>query len=366
MLTLSTRIKIGVFVLLAVAILAYTAIRYANLGRLVGLRGYYVVKVNLADGGGLFANSAVTYRGVDIGKVGAMTLTARGVQADLDISDSAPPVPADTRAVVADLSAVGEQYIDLRPMTNSGPYLADGSVISQQDTRLPQPVTTLLNSIDSLARSIPLSSLRVVVNEFGLAFQGAGPKLTTLLESAYNFNTAAAASARSSATLITDGQAVLATQQEESTELASFSANLKLLAAQLDSSDADLRKLISNTTPAAVQVTGLLRDNDPSLSILFANLLTTADLTINREGAVEELLSTLPAAIAAGNTVITSNGANFGLALTFFDPLPCTSGYQGTPHRNGNNTSPAPPLNTSASCAEPVTQGEVRGSAHAP
>ena len=78
------------------------------------------------------------------------------------------------------------------------------------------------------------------------------------------------------------------------------------------------------------------------------------------------MLSALPAAVAAGNTVITANGANFGLALTFFDPLPCTVGYGGTPHRNGNDTSPAPSLNTGASCTEPVTQGEVRGSAHAP
>jgi len=43
------------------------------------------------------------------------------VQAQLDISDSAPRIPADTRAVVADLSAVRETYVALRPRTAAGP-----------------------------------------------------------------------------------------------------------------------------------------------------------------------------------------------------------------------------------------------------
>src|SRR5262249_9732233 len=157
-------------------------------------------------------------------------------------------------------------------------FLVDGSVIRQQDTQLPPPVTSLLSGIDALARSLPHNSLRTVVSELGLAFRGAGPKLQVLIDAAYSFNTAAAANISSETTLITDAKIVLATQQDESAALASFSANLELLAAQLDTSDADLRRLIAAATPAAAQVTGLLRDNDPSLGIVLANLLTASDL----------------------------------------------------------------------------------------
>lgn len=366
MLTRSVRIKIAVFAVLAVIMLAFTAVRYANLGRFLGMRGYYVVRVDMADGGGLFQNAAVSYRGVDVGRVGAMTLTANGVQADLNISDSAPPIPARTQAVVADLSAVGEQYIDLRPLADAGPFLTDGSVIRQQDTQLPPPVTNLITSIDALVRSVPDNSLRTVVRELGLAFRGAGPKLQTLLDAAYGFSTAAAVNIKPTTGLIDSSRTVLATQAAESGALHSFSTSLELLAAQFDKSDADLRKLIAAAPPAAAQVTGLLRDNDPSLGIVLANLLTASDLALTRQNALQELLSALPAAVAAGNTVITNNGANFGLALTFFRPLPCTAGYQGTRDRNGTSTSPAPPLNTAARCTEPVARGEVRGSAHAP
>jgi phospholipid/cholesterol/gamma-HCH transport system substrate-binding protein len=71
--------------------------------------------------------------------------------------------------------------------------------------------------------------------------------------------------------------------------------------------------------------------------------------------------------VAAVSPTITSKGANFGLSLSFFAPLPCTAGYGATIYRNGLNTSPAPPLNTSASCTSSASTGiDVRGSAHAP
>jgi phospholipid/cholesterol/gamma-HCH transport system substrate-binding protein len=132
------------------------------------------------------------------------------------------------------------------------------------------------------------------------------------------------------------------------------------------SSDPDLRALITAAPKAAEQVSDLLNDNDPDLGLTIANLLTTSELADSRQPALEELLSALPAVAAVGNTVVTKDGANFGLTLTFFDPLPCTDGYQGTTHDNGTDTKPSA-LNTSAACDSPPSTGiDVRGSANAP
>jgi phospholipid/cholesterol/gamma-HCH transport system substrate-binding protein len=153
----------------------------------------------------------------------------------------------------------------------------------------------------------------------------------------------------------------------ESGELNAFGHNSLLLAAQLDRSNGDLQRLIVNTPLAASQLAGLLQDNDITLGALIANLLTTSEVTLTRGKALDELLSALPAAVAAGSTVITSKGARFGVALTFFSPLPCTAGYGGTVYRNGLDTSPAPPLNTRARCVLPPGSGvDVRGPANAP
>ena len=72
MLTRATRIKIVVLAVIGVLVIGYTAFHYAGLGRLLGLRGYYVVQLELANGGGIFPQADVTYRGVSVGRVGAV------------------------------------------------------------------------------------------------------------------------------------------------------------------------------------------------------------------------------------------------------------------------------------------------------
>ena len=91
MLTRTTRIQLVAFAVIAVVVLAYTAFHYASLGRYFGLRGYYTVQLDLSNAGGIFPNGDVTYRGVSVGRVGALQLTPDGVVADLNISSLTGP-----------------------------------------------------------------------------------------------------------------------------------------------------------------------------------------------------------------------------------------------------------------------------------
>jgi phospholipid/cholesterol/gamma-HCH transport system substrate-binding protein len=367
MLTRATRIRLAVFAMVGILVIAYTGFHYADLGRFLGLRGYYVVRLDLANGGGIYSAADVTYRGVSVGRVGPMRLTGNGIEVDLDISDSAPRIPASLQAAVADLSAVGEQYVDLRPQTPGGPYLHSGSVIPERDTELPIPVTSLLNSVNTLATSLPLSSLRELTDELAAGFGGQGSNVASIVSGNAALIHAANATLRQTKALIRDSQEVIDTQVAESSELDSFSQNLLLLARQLDKSNASIGKLVVDGPQAAAQIADLLAETNPGLGDLIANLLTTSEVTLTRGADLDELLSALPAAVSVGSTAVTSKGATFGLALTFFDPLPCTAGYGGTVFLNGLATSPDAPLNTGAYCAKPASSGvDVRGSAHAP
>ncbi len=367
MLTAGTRLKIIAFAVIAVVVLVYVGVRYADVGRYIGLREYYVVEVELAETGGLFTNAEVTYRGVPVGRVGELRLSDDGVVAELHIDRSAPPIPSDARAVVHNLSAVGEQYIDLTPTSSGGPFLANGSVIPNRATDIPAPVTSVVRSVNDLAASVPEESLRTVVDELYRAFSGQGQNLQALLDASRSLTGAASAHLPQTTRLIIDGRTVLRTQAEEGAALVSFAHDTRLLAAQLEESDADLRRLIRATPRAAEQVTALLRSTDPSLSVMLANLLTVSDLLLTRQDGLEQILVAYPKAVAAGNAVVDGGSLNFGMAVTFFDPLPCTAGYGGTTYRNGLDTSPGPPLNTGARCTMPASSGvNVRGSAHAP
>lgn len=365
--TRATVVKNIAFLVLAAVVLGVIGVRYADVGHYFGMRDYYTVRVELARTGGLFPHSNVTYRGVSVGRVGEVDLTGDGVEAELKIKKSAPRIPSDLRAVVANLSAVGEQYIDLRPKSAEGPFLAQDSVIRRTETGVPAPPTKVMTSIDRLVSSVPLESLRTVVDELGKTFEGRGDDLEVLLDTGGEYLRTADKAFPQTTALLTDAETVLRTQREEGRALTAFAKGAKELTGQLKDSDTDLRRLIADTPGAATQISALLRDLDPGLSVVLANLLTTSQVAVTRERGIEELLVRLPQATAAGATAITGKGANFGMTVTFFDPLPCTSGYGGTRYRDGSDTSGAPPLNTSARCTSPAGSGKnVRGSANAP
>ncbi|MEU0100166.1 MlaD family protein [Streptomyces sp. NPDC006267] len=367
MITLAIRLKNLAFLVIAVLVLGYLGVRYADLGHYVGLRSYYTVTVQLPQTGGLYTHSNVTYRGVSVGRVGPIDLTDEGVEAQLRIEKDAPPIPDSLTAVVANLSAVGEQYVDLRPTRADGPYLGNGSVIDEADTTIPAPPTDVLTSVDSLASSVDLESLRIVVEEFGAAFEGRGDDLQVLLDTGGDFVEAADKALPVTTRLMADGERVLRTQAEQGQALKGFASGAKELAAELKGSDADLRRLIATTPDAATQISGLLRDVDPAFGVVVANLLTTSEVAVTRQRGLEELLVKLPAVAAAGASAVDEDGARFGMSVTFFEPLPCTAGYGGTVYRNGLDTSDGPAVNTAARCTSaPGTGVNVRGSANAP
>lgn len=365
MLTRAVRIQVFAFVVIALSAVAFVGANYAGVDRLFG-GGTYTVRLQLDDGGGLFTNGEVTYRGVAVGRVGELRLTDDGMEADLLIDEAAPSIPVDSRAVVANRSAIGEQYVDLRPRGEGGPFLSDGAVIPKESTTIPMPVTTLLGNLSDFNRSVPVESLRTVVDELYTAMNDTGPSLQLLLDSSISFTETAAAHLPQTTMLIDDGATVLQTQLDSSAAWRSFSSNAKLFAAELSGADGDLRELIGAAPQAATQLSGLLADNNPELSVLVANLLTTADVFAVRNAAMEQLFVMLPKTVAATSTAISPESGNLSLALTFFDPKPCVTGYEGTPYRPGEEPSPTP-FRQDTACALPYGDPRlVRGAQNAP
>jgi phospholipid/cholesterol/gamma-HCH transport system substrate-binding protein len=366
MLTRKIVIQIIVFALIGVVAVVYAGMRYAGIASSVVDPGYQV-RMELTDGGGIFTNAEVTYRGVGVGKVTGMRLTSDGLEVDLHIDSSAPRIPADLKAAVADRSAVGEQYVDLVPDTNTGPYLVNGSTISKDRTSIPLPTQDLLGNLDKLADSVPTDALQNVVNELDAGFNNTGPDLQKLLDSVSDFTTTAQQQLPQTINLLDTGRTVLDTQNDEAGSIEAFSGSLKQVAAQLKTSDPDLRKLITTTPQAADQITDLLNESGPQLGAVLANTLTTADILATRQSGLNLVMVAYPELGAAATTVVPGDGtAHLGLALNLFDPPPCTAGYQGTQHRAADDTSPAT-LNTSAYCAEPPSTGvDVRGAENAP
>jgi len=369
MLTKRVRLQLIAFAVIAVVAIVYAAFRFTDIGRVFGVDGY-TVRMNLNESGGIFTNAEVTYRGYNVGRVGEIHLTREGLQLDLNIDPDAPDIPADLDAVVANRSAVGEQYVDLRPRADGGPFLSGASVIAADRTVTPVSTDTVIRDLDSLATSVPTDSLRTVVDELDKAFAGTGDDLQVLLDSTHDFTEMANQHLPQTITLINDGGTVLDTQNAQASNITSFASDLNLLAEQLKNSDPDLRRLITETPKLASQVSGLLRESGPGLGVVFANLLTTSDIVRARKDGLEYTLVSYPLFSAAGKGLLAADPgqAHLGLALNVFNPPPCTQGYEQTQRRDGTDTDSAnPPTPAQTYCAEPTGSPiNVRGSANAP
>ncbi|MCE7001398.1 MCE family protein [Kibdelosporangium philippinense] len=364
MLTRAVKWRFVAFIVIAVVAVTYAGARYAGLDRLFGASGY-VVTMQLRDSGGIFTNAEVTYRGVTVGRVGEMHLTDQGVDVEL-VMETGHEVPADTKATVANRSAIGEQYVDLQPTSERGPYLGEGSVIPSDRTSIPPATETMLSNLDGLVRSVPVDSLRTVVDELNTAFAGTGNDLQLLLDSAGQFTATASQHLPQTTGLLSTGRTVLERQQAEAQKLRAFSDGLQKLSAQLKTSDPDLRKLIQVTPVVADQVVDILRMSGPDLGVVFANLLTTTTITTSRTAAIEQFMVAYPVISAFTPSTSPDGTGHLGIMLNFFDPPPCVKGYEGTKQRSASQTDPIP-VNRNAYCAEPPNSPiGVRGSQNAP
>ncbi|HEX6341127.1 MCE family protein [Umezawaea sp.] len=360
-----TRVQLLLLVVIAVVGLTYTGAEYAGLDRLLGARGY-VVTARFTDSGGIFVNAEVTYRGVTVGRVTELRLTDRGVEVDLDVEPSAPPIPASARALVANRSAIGEQYVDLEPDDEHGPFLGQGSVIALDRTAVPPSPESVLTNLDALVTSVPTDSLRTVVDELHAAFTGAGEPLGRLLDSADSLTGAAVDHLPQTIGLLADGRTVLETQRAEAANIAAFGQGLARISAQLKESDPDLRAVIGRAPAVAAQVDDVLRTSGTDLGVLVANLLTTTQITTSRADAIEQALVVYPIVVATTRTTSPDGTGHLGAVLNFFDPLSCTRGYETTAQRPADDVT-AVPANGQAYCAEPPNSPiSVRGAQNAP
>jgi phospholipid/cholesterol/gamma-HCH transport system substrate-binding protein len=326
-----TKIQLVIFALVTVLGGMFVGGRYAQIDRLVVDRTY-TVTTHFADSGGSFEGAPVTYRGIEVGEVKSLTPERDGVRVDLAIENSAPKIPADLDALVANKSAIGEQYVDLRPRTASGPYLAQGTVIGKERTAIPVTSAELLIDVNSLVKSVDPDSLRTVVDELGRAFEGTGPDLARILDTTSSFIQTADDNIDVTRALIRNSDSVLQTQIDKRGAVAEFSTNLAKLSDTLVEADPDLRRLVDKGSEAARTLDAVVDENAPQLGAIVSDLRTVnAPLARNLPG-LQSIFVLYPYLLSGTYSVLTPAGddwnAAFGLALADQTPT-CTYAKSG-------------------------------------
>lgn len=370
MITARTKKQLIVFVIITLLGVSYVGARYARLDKLF-YDSSFNVNAQFAQSGGIFVGAEVDYRGVRVGQVSDMKLTRSTVDVVLSIDNKwKGKIPADTKALVADRSAVGEQFVDLLPNVDKGPYLANNSTIATGNTLTPVSTTTVLGNLDAMVRSVPPSVLQTSVNALGQAFAGTGPALGNIIDGTSSFIDAATKNFSTTTALIKDAQTVLGTQVDESNAIRSFSRDLSLFTNTLAGHDASLRKIIASGSATAVELRTFLDQNKINLGQLINNVLITGRVGLANIKGTRQILVLYPYMASGGYSVLAKNpdgttNARFGLILQQTPPV-CTNGYHyKTEFRSPYDLSPAK-ADTTAKCTDPPSQTDARGAAQAP
>ena len=329
MLTRLVRIQLIIFTIASTAGLSLMIFSYIQAPTLLGV-GRITVKMELPATGGVYRFSNVTYRGVQIGKVTGIRLTRNSAELTLSL-DTSPKIPADLQAQVHSVSAVGEQYVDLRPHTDSGPYLHDGSVISMRDSTIPQPVGPMLDRISALVASIPGDKLGDLLEESFKAFNGAGYDLGSLMDSAAKVSRDANNVGDRARTLIDDSRPLLDSQAHSTDAMRLWAHSLAGVTQQTVTDDPQIRKLLRTGPGAAQEAARLLNQVKPTLPVLLANLRTIGQIGVTYNASLEQLLVLLPPYVASTASYAGWNnptGLPLGdFAVSMEDPTPCTVGF---------------------------------------
>jgi virulence factor Mce-like protein len=329
MLTRFVRIQLAIFTIVSLIGAGLMIFKYLQVPTLLGL-GKITVTLELPAGGGLYRFSNVTYRGVQVGKVTDIAVTPQGAKAILSL-DTSPKIPADLQAEVRSVSAVGEQYVELQPRSDSAPFLRDGSVISARETTLPQQVGPMLDRVSALINSIPKDQLGNLLDESFKGFNGAGYDLGSLLDSSAKVVGDINRVADRTRTLVDDSAPLLDSQAETTDAIRVWARSLAAVSQQVVQDDAAVRTLLQKGPGFAQESTRLLEQLKPTLPVLLANLTTLGQIGVTYNASLEQLLVLLPpwvATLQAAAPARNPTGVPLGdFKFSVGDPNPCTVGF---------------------------------------
>ena len=238
-----------------------------------------------------------------------MKLTDKGVDVVLSIDKSQDKIPADTLALVGNKSAVGEQYVELQPKTDTGP------VPEGRARRSPRPTP---RSRSRRPRSSPTSTTCVAVGAAGRAAHRGdrvrrgvqGHRARAWVRSSTprtRSSTRPTTTSTTTTALIHDGRTVLQTQVDKGSAIRSFARDLALFSGTLADNDNDLRSLIDNGSATANELRTFLQQNQVDLGQLINNLVTTGEVIVKHLNGIRQILVIYPYVVAGGFTVAEKN-----------------------------------------------------------
>ncbi|WP_280235684.1 MlaD family protein [Nocardia cyriacigeorgica] len=323
------------------------------------LRETYRVTVSMPGSGGLLPNNDVTLRGVRVGTVRSVRLSEAGVTAVADI-DAGTRISLDTAAAVQRLSAAGEQYLDLRPSTGEGPYLADGSVIDATRVSTPVTIESFLSNTGELIGGLNPQRLTVIVDELDKALTDGPGRLRTVIAGISHAMAGLTGMLPQTTQLIRNLSIIAETTAHAQPDLSTLVRGSGVLFDQLTAADQEVRRLLDLGPGELATLGGVIAETTDPITDLVTNIVAITRAARLRTPAMRALFPAIRLGSAAMGIPAHDNAFH---TLTDIWPRP-TCEYDTVPVSPAEVSDGRVRLHNYCVTTRPEIQ--IRGSANAP
>jgi phospholipid/cholesterol/gamma-HCH transport system substrate-binding protein len=305
--------------------------------------------------GGVAPNQEVTYRGVQVGRVGKMTLTEDAVRIEMVI-ESGFKIPSEgVRARVLFKSAVGEQFIDLTPEGDGRPYLREGDVIAADRTSIPVQIEQLLRELNGVLQSIDPQALGSLIHEAGQGLTGHGMDLRDAILALDVLTRIGAQRGDDIANLIRSGADIQDSFNSTREDFVHATGSLRTVLEVLDQRRAELARTLAATHDLDTEITALLDGRRAQLNRILADLGTVVRISHAHMPDLDKLLTYLSPFLNDAVSAFDSPYYVFNLNTNLENP-PCAYDPSSRPVRPVTDDSPKQPA-TDFACAAATATG---------
>jgi phospholipid/cholesterol/gamma-HCH transport system substrate-binding protein len=301
----------------------------------------YELSATFANSGGVFTGQEVTYRGVTVGRVGKLKVVRDGVRIQMVIEKTYDDIPKDgTKARIMFKSAVGEQFIDLLPNKQGGPYFADGDQIALHDTELPVQQEELLRLLDQVLSGVPPKAIGNLVDVLGQGLGGRGDELHDALAALDPLSKALADRTAELNSLAVSGDRLGTAFDETAPQFVTGLKGFGRVSAALGRGSGGLERLLVSGATYIGDLGDLVAAHKADLDTTIRYLAETTRVSYDHLKSVEDTLDFLPLLL---DTLVQSydaptNRFRFGRLLAEPRNLPCS---YNTPRRDSSATGDA-------------------------
>lgn len=314
--------------------------------------------VELEQTGGLFEGSAVTYRGVKIGKVTAVRpREGGGALAELRLS-AGTEVPVDSIARVRSLSPVGEQYLDFQPNSAGGPFFESGQRVAAESTDLPKSLHSTFVAVNSVLEQIDDRKLRAVLAELSTGLAGTGEDIGRMIDQGDELLTTLDELWPETDRVITNADTVLDIGTDNAGSLRQLGTSARQFAAFLADYSEEFQGVLAQTPGNLAGLEEVIVDAGEYLPEFLATGASFSGMFRPWNPHFRQLLQEYPRGVAT--LVATLSGGNLSMDLLTAETARCDYGTTRHPSQQAGTS-----FQTGGSCGASFSRLQ-RGAAHAP